>query len=185
MVCRYFIYEQTLLVDEARRLVEHGMFQAAEDICILAFHELHDVVRNRQGDQDLIARRQLDFRRFGALRPPRVLTPDGEALNGTYRRDGVPTSALVGRAVSGGTVEGRARVVHDTAEADLEPCEIFVTPPPQCRLVAPVRHDRRLVTEAGGLMTHGAPSSHATFNGRVPVVRPVAPGEGPAGVLLA
>jgi hypothetical protein len=112
------------------RLVEHGIVEAAEDIFFLAFHELHDVVRDRQADQDLIARRPFDFRRFGALTPPRVLTSDGEALNGTYRRDAVPAGALVGLAVSGGTVEGRARVLHDMAEADLEPSDIVVTPTP-------------------------------------------------------
>jgi pyruvate,water dikinase len=155
MVCRYAIYRQALLA-EARRLVERGVLELAEDICFLAFHELHDVARTGKADPDLIARRRLDFRCFGALAPPRVLTSDGEALNGAYRRDDVPVGALVGLAASGGTVEGRARVIHDMAEADLEPGDILVTAhtdPSWSPLFVTVAG---LVTEAGGLMTHGA-----------------------------
>ena len=67
------------------------------------------------------------FTSFQALTPPRVLTSDGEAITGTYRRDDVPSGALVGLPVSAGTVEGRARVVLDMAQADLEPGDILVT----------------------------------------------------------
>ena len=67
------------------------------------------------------------FRSYRALTPPRVLTSDGEAVAGAYRRDDLPDGALVGLAVSAGTVEGRARVVLDMAEADLEPGDILVT----------------------------------------------------------
>ena len=38
-----------------------------------------------------------------------------------------PAGALVGLAVSAGIVEGRARVIHDMAEADLEVGDILVT----------------------------------------------------------
>jgi len=48
-----------------------------------------------------------------------VLTRDGEVLAGVYIRDEVPTGALIGLAVSAGTVEGRARVIQDMAQADL------------------------------------------------------------------
>jgi len=68
----------------------------------------------------------------------------------------VPAGALVGMAVSGGTVEGRARVILDMAEADLEPGDILVTAytdPSWTPLFVAVAG---LVTEVGGLMTHGA-----------------------------
>lgn len=68
----------------------------------------------------------------------------------------MPAGALVGLAVSVGTVEGRARVVLDMAEADLEPGDILVTPhtdPSWSPLFVAIAG---LVTEVGGLMTHGA-----------------------------
>src|SRR6185295_18150950 len=67
------------------------------------------------------------FRSYQALTPPRVLTSDGEAVAGSYRRDDLPAGALVGLPVSAGTIEGRARVLLDMAEADLEPGDILVT----------------------------------------------------------
>jgi len=155
MVSRYFIYKQGLLA-EAERLLTAGVLQSVDDVFFLTFHELHDVVRSREADRDLITRRRADFRSHGALSPPRVLTSDGEGLHGTYRRDDTPAGALVGLAVSGGTVEGRARVVHDMAEADLEPGDILVTPhtdPSWSPLFVTIAG---LVTEVGGPMTHGA-----------------------------
>jgi pyruvate,water dikinase len=37
------------------------------------------------------------------------------------------TGALIGLPVSGGTIEGRARVILDMAEAEVEPGDILVT----------------------------------------------------------
>jgi pyruvate,water dikinase len=58
--------------------------------------------------------------------------------------------------VSSGIVEGRARVVLDMAEAALEPGDILVTAytdPSWTPLFVAISG---LVTEVGGLMTHGA-----------------------------
>ena len=48
-------------------------------------------------------------------------------ITATYRRDHLLTGALVGLPLSAGTIEGRARVILDIAEADLEPGDILVT----------------------------------------------------------
>jgi phosphoenolpyruvate synthase/pyruvate phosphate dikinase len=155
MVSRYFVYKQALL-DEAERLVRSGVLRATEDIFFLTFQELHDVVRTNQVDDELIRRRKDAFRSYQALTPPRVLTSDGEAIAGSYRRDDLPTGALVGLPVSAGTVEGRARVILDLAEADLQPGDILVTAytdPSWSLLFVAITG---LVTEVGGLMTHGA-----------------------------
>ncbi|MEQ7129245.1 rifamycin-inactivating phosphotransferase [Actinopolymorpha sp. B11F2] len=155
IVSRYFVYKQALL-DEAERLVQADVLREKEDIFFLRFQELHDVVRTNQVDHELIRRRRDAFRSYEALTPPRVLTSDGEAIAGTYRRDDMPTGALVGLPVSAGTIEGRARVVLDIAKADLEPGDILVTAytdPSWSPLFVAVTG---LVTEVGGLMTHGA-----------------------------
>jgi pyruvate,water dikinase len=68
----------------------------------------------------------------------------------------VPAGALAGLAVSAGVVEGRARVVLDLEEADVEAGDILVTAytdPSWSPLFVAVAG---LVTEVGGLMTHGA-----------------------------
>ena len=155
MVSRYFVYKQALL-EEAERLVQADVLREKEDIFYLTFHELHDVVRTNQVDDELIRRRKEAFRSYQALTPPRVLTSDGEGIAGAYRRDDVPAGALVGLPVSAGTVEGRARVILDMAEADLEAGDILVTAytdPSWSPLFVAIKG---LVTEVGGLMTHGA-----------------------------
>ena len=155
IVSRYFVYKQALL-EEAERLVRAHVLAEKEDIFYLRFEELHDVVRTNHVDEELIAQRKDDFRSYQALTPPRVLTSDGEVIAGVYRRDDVPTGALVGLPVSAGTIEGRARVVLDLAEAEFEPGDILVTAytdPSWSPLFVAIKG---LVTEVGGLMTHGA-----------------------------
>ena len=155
MVSRYFVYKQALL-EEAARLVQAQVLRETEDIFYLTLQELHDLVRTNQVDGQLIRRRKDAFRSYEALTPPRVLTSDGEGVAGAYRRDDVPAGALVGLPVSAGIVEGRARVILDMAEADLEAGDILVTAatdPSWTPLFVAVKG---LVTEVGGLMTHGA-----------------------------
>jgi pyruvate,water dikinase len=155
MVTRYFVYKQALL-EEAGRLVQARVLREKEDIFYLTFQELHDVVRTNHADDQLISQRKDTFRSYQALTPPRVFTSDGEVVAGAYRRDDVPTGALVGLPVSAGTIEGRARVILDMAEADLEPGDILVTAytdPSWSPLFVAITG---LVTEVGGLMTHGA-----------------------------
>ncbi len=155
MVSRYFVYKQALL-EEAERLVQADVLRETEDIFFLTFQELQDVVRTKKVDDELIRRRTEAFRSYQALTPPRVLTSDGEVVAGAYRRDDLPAGALAGLPVSAGTVEGRARVVLDMAEADVEPGDILVTvhtDPSWSPLFVAITG---LVTEVGGLMTHGA-----------------------------
>ncbi|MCC4321366.1 rifamycin-inactivating phosphotransferase [Streptomyces malaysiensis] len=155
IISRYFVYKRALLA-EAERLVEAGVLPEQEDIFYLTFQELHDVVRSHQVDDRLIQRRKDAFRSYHALTPPRVLTSDGEAVTGAYRRDDAPAGALIGLPVSAGTIEGRARVILDMGEADLEAGDILVTAftdPSWSPLFVGIAG---LVTEVGGLMTHGA-----------------------------
>lgn len=154
-ISRYFVYKQAML-GEAGRLVRANVVGTKEDIFYLTFQELQEVVRTNRVDDRLIRQRKDDFRSYQALTPPRVLTSDGEAVAGAYRRDGVPAGALIGLPVSAGTIEGRARVVLDMADADLEPGDILVTAftdPSWTPLFVVIDG---LVTEVGGLMTHGA-----------------------------
>jgi rifampicin phosphotransferase len=155
IVSRYFLYKQALMA-EAERLVQASVLAEKEDCFYLTFSEFHRVALTSQVDDRLIQQRKDEFRSYQALTPPRVLTSDGEAIAGKYRRDDVPAGALVGLPVSAGTVEGRARVILDLAEAALDAGDILVTAhtdPSWSPLFVAITG---LVTEVGGLMTHGA-----------------------------
>jgi rifampicin phosphotransferase len=155
MVSRYFVYKLAML-EEAERLVHAHVLRERDDIFYLRFEELRDVVRTNTVDGRMIQQRKDAFRSDEALTPPRVITSDGEVITGAYRRDDVPAGALVGLAVSAGTFEGRARIIHDMAEADLDVGDILVTTstdPSWSPLFVTIA---ALVTEVGGTMTHGA-----------------------------
>lgn len=155
IVCRYFAYRQALL-REAERLVEAGVLHDVDDISYLTHAELREVVQTNRVDEELVRVRREAFRWHQSLTPPRVMTSDGEIVSGTYRREEVPDGALVGLPVSAGVVEGRARVVLDMANADFDAGDILVTTFTDPSWTPAFVAIRGLVTEVGGLMTHGA-----------------------------
>ncbi len=163
IICRFFLYRQALLA-EAERLVHAHVLRERDDIFYLTFQELQDVVRTKHVDDppidepidQLIEQRKEAFVSYGALTPPRVLTSDGEGVRGEYRRDDAPAGALIGQAVSSGIVEGRARVMHTVGEADLDAGDILVTTYTDPSWTPVFVAISGLVTEVGGLMTHGA-----------------------------
>jgi len=155
IVSRYFVYKQALL-EEAGRLVRARVLHEREDIDYLTLQELREVVRTRVLDDQIVGKRKAEHERNRKLTPPRVLTSDGEIVAGAYRRADLPDGALVGNPVSAGVVEGRARVLSDMADAELEAGDILVTAftdPSWTPLFVSIKG---LVTEVGGLMTHGA-----------------------------
>jgi phosphoenolpyruvate synthase/pyruvate phosphate dikinase len=155
MISRLFVYKQAIWA-ELRRLVEAGALSDEEDGWYLSFPELHALSRGERLDASLVTARREAYRLHQGLRPPRVLTSEGEALFGRYRREGLPAGTLVGLGVSAGVAVGRARVALDMATADLEPGDILVTPftdPSWTPLFVTVAG---LVTEVGGLTSHGS-----------------------------
>ncbi|EST54214.1 phosphoenolpyruvate synthase [Brevibacillus panacihumi W25] len=155
MVNRYFLYKQALL-KEAEQLVKANVIHEKEDIYYLTFEELSEVVRTKQLDYQIISKRKNEYQYNEKLNPPRVITSDGEIIAGKYRRGNLPDGAIAGLPVSSGVIEGRARVILHMEDADLEEGDILVTSftdPSWTPLFVAIKG---LVTEVGGLMTHGA-----------------------------
>lgn len=155
MISCYFIYKQALL-KEAEQLVQAGVMHEKEDIYYLNFEELREVVRTKKLHQALISKRKDAYKLHQKLTPPRVITSDGEIITGRYNREDLPAGALAGLAVSSGVIEGRARVILNMEDADLEEGDILVTTftdPSWTPLFVSIKG---LITEVGGLMTHGA-----------------------------
>lgn len=155
IVNRYFVYRQALL-KEAERLVQAGVLHEKEDIYYLTFDELREVVCTNTLDYQIISKRKDDYKLYKKLTPPRIITSDGEIIVGTYKRENLPAEAIVGLPVSSGVIEGRARIILTIEDADLEDGDILVTSftdPSWTPLFVSIKG---LVTEVGGLMTHGA-----------------------------
>lgn len=152
---RYFVYRQALL-KEAERLVRANVITDKEDIYFLTLPELREVIHASKANYQLINERKEAFKLYEKLTPPRVLTSDGEIIAGKYSRDHLPAGAIAALAVSSGIVEGRARIIFKVEDADIEQGDILVTPftdPGWTPLFVAIKG---LVTEVGGLMTHGA-----------------------------
>ncbi|MGE7904747.1 phosphoenolpyruvate synthase [Peribacillus sp. NPDC094092] len=155
MVNRYFVYKQALM-KEAEQLVQTKVIHEKEDIYYLTFEELHEVIRTDKLDYQIISKRKEEYKLYEKLTPPRVITSDGEIIAGEYKRENLPAEAIAGLPVSSGVIEGRARVILNMEDADLEEGDILVTPftdPSWTPLFVSIKG---LVTEVGGLMTHGA-----------------------------
>lgn len=155
MINRYFIYKQALL-READQLVQEGVIHEKVDIYYLSFEELHEVEITKKLDNKMINKRKDEYKFYEKLTPPRVITSDGEIISGQYNRENLPAEAIVGLPVSSGTIEGRARVILNMEEANLEDGDILVTAftdPSWTPLFVSIKG---LVTEVGGLMTHGS-----------------------------
>ncbi|WP_445506061.1 phosphoenolpyruvate synthase [Niallia sp. 03190] len=154
MINRYFVYKKALL-KEAEQLVQAGVIREKEDIYYLTFNELREVVRTKKLDCQ-ISKRKDEYRFYEKLTPPRVITSDGEIIAGKYKRENLPAKAIVGLPVSSGVIEGRARIILNMEDANLEDGDILVTSftdPSWTPLFVSIKG---LVTEVGGLMTHGA-----------------------------
>ncbi|MBY0061421.1 phosphoenolpyruvate synthase [Priestia aryabhattai] len=155
MINRYFVYKQALL-KEAEQLVKAGVIDETEDIYYLTFEELHEVLRTHKLDYQIISKRKEEYRLYEKLTPPRVITSQGEIITGAYKRENIPSQAIVGLPVSSGVIEGRARVILNMENANLSEGDILVTSftdPSWTPLFVGIKG---LVTEVGGLMTHGA-----------------------------
>jgi phosphoenolpyruvate synthase/pyruvate phosphate dikinase len=155
IVSRYFVYKQALL-EEAKQLIEANIIREKEDIYYLTFDEFREVVQTNKLDYQIIDQRKDEFKIYEKLTPPRVITSDGEIITGKYKRENLPLDSIVGLAVSSGVIEGRARVILNMEDADLEEGDILVTAftdPSWTPLFVSIKG---LITEVGGLMTHGA-----------------------------
>ncbi len=155
IVSRLFLYKQALLA-EAERLVAVGALRERDECFWLRLEEFRAAACGEPVDVAAIEERQAAFRIHQRLTPPRVLTSEGEAVVGSYRRDDLPPGAIPGLAVSSGTVEGRARIVHDLAGAVFAEGDILVTAFTDPSWTPAFLTIAGLVAEVGGLMTHGA-----------------------------
>ncbi|MCA9571695.1 MAG: phosphoenolpyruvate synthase, partial [Myxococcales bacterium] len=152
MMRRFAVYRRALLATAAD-LVAAGVLEDPDDATFLTFDEVEEAVRTGRVHADPAMRRRT-FRAHERLMPPRVLTSDGEALQG--RHPGATAGQLVGIGASAGVAEGRARVVSDLAGSDLQPGDILVTRFTDPSWTPAFVTVAGLVTEVGGRMTHGA-----------------------------
>src|SRR5690606_8171357 len=93
--------------------------------------------------------------RFRGMRPPLLMTSDGEVPQRPVPKD-LPAGALSGLGASAGVVDGVARVVLDPSTEVLRAGEILVAPYTDPGWTPLFVHAAGLVCDVGGMLTHGS-----------------------------
>jgi pyruvate,water dikinase len=144
-------------LEAGRTLAQRGQLRDVRDVWHLGFDELARALEDPTLDlTETVAARAADFRRDQAKKPPIVMSSDGETPTLSTDRADLPEGALAGTAASGGVVEGIAHVVTDPEREVLRAGEILVAPFTDPGWTPLFVHAVGLVTEVGGVMTHGA-----------------------------
>jgi phosphohistidine swiveling domain-containing protein len=138
------------------RLVAQSRIDALADLYFLSLEEVRAVL---QGDssmnlRELCARRRREVARLEALPEPELICGSEAVSIGATIYDS-ERSVFTGLGVSGGRVEGRARVVLDTDDLDaFEPGEILVAPHTDAGWTPYFALAAGVIVETGGLLTH-------------------------------
>ncbi len=151
------IYKRAIL-EEARCLMKKGMLRNEQDVFYITLEELIELQEGSfPGNiEEFIDLTKVQYLQYEKLSPPRVMTSDGEIITGRLRDINAPEGALIGTPVSAGIVEGIARVVLRLEDAELRPGEILVAPYTDPGWTPLFTSAIGLVTEVGGMMTHGS-----------------------------
>lgn len=143
------------LRDAGEKLVAVGQLTDPDDVWFLRKDELFAALDGDSIEVDITARRA-EFEHHVAMDAPPVLTSEGEAPSAHIERADVPEDALVGTGVSGGVVEGVARVIHDPSKETIEKGEILIAPSSDPGWTPLFLNAAGIVVEVGGRLSHGA-----------------------------
>lgn len=146
------------IMTEANELVEKGVLAQTEDVYYLSLEELRQLLEGNLAENaaKLIAARKEQYQWHQSLKPPRVMTSEGEIVVVPAHRGPIPEGTLIGSPVSAGVAEGIARVIRRPENAVLNEGEILVAPHTDPGWTPLFQSAIAIITEVGGLMTHGA-----------------------------
>ena len=155
-------FARKALLEVGQEFVEAGTLMQADDLVFLQLKELEQLARSTavqpQTDwKTLIAERRAAFdRELRRRQVPRVLVSDGRAFYEGMGAETDSANAISGSPVSPGVVEGVVHVVFSPNETQLAPGEILVCPGTDPAWTPLFMTAGGLVTEVGGMMTHGS-----------------------------
>jgi pyruvate,water dikinase len=146
------------LLASGEEFASEGIMERPEDVFFLHFNELQALANHDSRDwKGLIAERRIIYERENRRRQiPRVLVSDGRTF---YEGIGVladTDTVIRGSPVSPGVAEGIVHVILDPRGAQLAPGEILVCPGTDPAWTPLFMAAGGLITEVGGMMTHGS-----------------------------
>ena len=176
----HLLFRQRLILNEmGRRLFERKIIEGVDDVFFLYENELLmffnikclSVKSNESIDPKLVAKiseRKKEFYRYKSSLPPKFLKNGIEFDDTIMEYD---KNAVFGAAASPGTFNGIARVVESIEElSQLEDNEILITSNTDPAWTVIFSKISGLITETGGILSHGAVISREY---RIPAVTAV------------
>jgi phosphoenolpyruvate synthase/pyruvate phosphate dikinase len=152
-----YLYKLAIL-EEAQILVLKGKLLKPQDVFYLSTEELTALLEGQPAENihEEIESRKKQHELNRHLKTPRVMTSTGEMIEGKHQAANGPKDALIGTPVSSGAVTGKARVILRAEDAQLNPGEILIAPYTDPGWTPLFTSAIGLVTEVGGMMTHGS-----------------------------
>ena len=162
---RVFGRVRRIFLELGRRLAADGLLEEARDIFYLEKDEIFGTVNGTAtctGLKALVALRQAEFARFREMPAPgdRFATRGVVHLGNAFRGEAAPAAGAAeqrqGIGCCPGVVQGRARVITDPRDAQLEPGAILVAErtDPGWILLFPAA--KGVLVERGSLLSHSA-----------------------------
>jgi len=135
-----------------------GIIEKPEDLFFLHFSELEALAKQESHDwKGIIAERQSIYERENRRKQvPRVLVSDGRAFYEGIGAIADTATVISGSPVSPGAAEGNVHIIFDPRDAQLAPGEILVCPGTDPAWTPLFMVAGGLITEVGGMMTHGS-----------------------------
>lgn len=148
-----------LFMEYGRRFYAYGLIDRQEDIFFLSKEEIFQMAREGAADKAevkaMIASRRKEFDRWRNRLPPKFLKGKVEFDDGVYELGDVVR--IPGTSASPGLVKGVVRVVESIERlAEIREDEILVTSNTDPGWTAVFSKIGGLVTETGGILSHGA-----------------------------
>lgn len=146
------------LLEVGREFMDAGTIEHADDLVFLELSELEALAGHENRDWVvLIAERRNAYERELRRRQvPRVLVSDGRVFYEGVGAKSDNGDVITGSPVSPGVAEGRVHIVLDPRGTQLSPGEIMVCPGTDPAWTPLFLAAGGLITEVGGMMTHGS-----------------------------
>lgn len=157
-IIKFFGIVRNAVLSEADILTTAGIFEKKEDIYYFSLDEVIQILEGtyNKNIEEVINIRKNKFESYKKMNPPRVMTSSGEILTGNVENNKAPEGSFLGTAASAGITEGIANVVLKVNEADLKEGEILVAPFTDPAWTPLFNSAKAVITEVGGMMTHGS-----------------------------
>jgi pyruvate,water dikinase len=146
------------LLASGEEFAHEGVIENPQDLFFLHFSELQALANHEVRDwRALIAERRSLYEHENRRKQiPRVLVSDGRAFYEGLGAESDIGNLITGSPVSPGVAEGIVHVILDPRGAHLSPGEILVCPGTDPAWTPLFMVAGGLITEVGGMMTHGS-----------------------------